>query len=383
MLIEAGTAGGDALASARRKGREDTLRLTAVVEQRRAFRATHEGGAGSATMTGPRHKTPSRLFRALIKNNRWNDNLDEDKIYTSATSTTEPYVTLDDNDNDNDERCPADHTVIKSEVDGSMLLDSSDGGSARERRSERLEGTVAPFVRTSELQAPMNDLQSYQMKQRAQVIYKRRETYMLLPILADCQASHRGQLRNEGSGMSLVNDPPKASISPAHFGSDFEPVEPQQKQEHSSPPPRSSTLLQQTAAEYSLETSKQNFTAPSIPLKRERSVFSEDLAYRHTTQKVAPGGEVEPDPVPTALSPTVPTREHAKDVLDFVFHIGLHNRHVQILSKHGLYDKKDFEFVRFASREMQDSLQSKPLADGFTTIDYMRLHDGLRRAFKE
>ena len=30
-------------------------------------------------------------------------------------------------------------------------------------------------VRTSESQAPMNDLQSYQMKQRAQYIYKRRK----------------------------------------------------------------------------------------------------------------------------------------------------------------------------------------------------------------
>lgn len=99
--------------------------------------------------------------------------------------------------------------------------------------------------------------------------------------------------------------------------------------------------------------------------------------------QVAPGGEGEPAPVPAALSPTVPAREHAKDVLDFVLHIGLYNRHVQILSEHGLCDKKDFEFVRFASREMQDNLQSKLLADGFTTIDYMRLHDGLRRAFKE
>ena len=72
---------------------------------------------------------------------------------------------------------------------------------------------------------------------------------MLLPVLADRQASRRRQLRNEGSGMSLVNDPPKASASPAHFGGDFEPVEPRQKQEHSTPPPRSSTLLQQTAGE--------------------------------------------------------------------------------------------------------------------------------------
>ena len=117
--------------------------------------------------------SPATIYK--IKNNGWNDDLDEDKIYASATSTTEPYITLNDGDNDNDEGCPADHTaaqsVIKSEVDESMSPDalwssssstvsesededyvlsghdtdgSLDGGRAKERHSERLQGMVAP-----------------------------------------------------------------------------------------------------------------------------------------------------------------------------------------------------------------------------------------------
>ena len=174
--------------------------------------------------------SPATIFK--IEKDGWSDNLDEDKIYASTTSTAESYITLDGNGDDSDEGCTADHTaaqsVIKSEVEEAIALDvlwssssstvsesededyvpsghdsdgPSDGGSVKERHSERLKGMVAPcnsilflgfcvthfadhesdrcpaaVVRTSESQTPMNDLRSYQMKQRAQDIYKRRET---------------------------------------------------------------------------------------------------------------------------------------------------------------------------------------------------------------
>ena len=67
--------------------------------------------------------SPATIYK--IQNNGRHDDLDEDKICASATSTTEPYITLNDGDNDNDEGYPADHTAAQSVIKSEVVVDDA------------------------------------------------------------------------------------------------------------------------------------------------------------------------------------------------------------------------------------------------------------------